>query len=153
MQIARYVASCYPSRMDSKETRRANLKRLIRDRAGDNQREFAEMCGLNVSHLSQMVNKHRDVGDKIARQIETALRLGYGELDHVESPTLTSAAQEVGRDWMLLAEPLRSQWRDAIHAAAEVARSMPPPATDKRVSETISAPLNAVPAGIKKKRF
>jgi len=67
--------------MDVKEIRVENLRRLIDDRAKGNQRQFAEDHELNKAHVSQMLTRHRDMGDKVARQLEKKLGLAHGFMD------------------------------------------------------------------------
>jgi len=71
--------------MDIKEIRRTNLRTYIKQFAGDNQRKFADQYDLNAAHISQMVTGHREVGDKIARKLERALKLTFGQMDHTPS--------------------------------------------------------------------
>lgn len=65
--------------MDIKQIRRDNLKRLIKEQGSI--RAFADATGLNAAFVSQMVNGHRNVGDKTARKIEMALDLFLYSLD------------------------------------------------------------------------
>lgn len=136
LRIAQLAASCYALRMDVKEIRAANLKRYIRDLAGNNQRQFADAYGLNAAHVSQMCTRHRDIGDKIARKIEVALRLGHGAMDRLPDG-LSVDAEQVGRDWLMLAEPMKTFYRDAIRGAADQSRKMGPAATDEYVATHI----------------
>lgn len=73
--------------MDVKDTRRANLKLLIRAITGTRrgaQRRFAELTDIVPAHLSQMVSGSRAVGDTIARRIEENLNLEHGWMDNAQ---------------------------------------------------------------------
>ena len=59
-------------------------------------------------------------------------------------------AIQVGRDWAALLEPLRSQWKSAVHAAAQEARKASKHTTDERVEETFGFPPNHPPKKQKK---
>lgn len=62
-----------------KETRREHLRRLVE--GYPSQRQFAEALGLSAAHVSQMLTGVREVGEQVARRIETALGLAEGFLD------------------------------------------------------------------------
>lgn len=74
--------------MDVKQIRVENLRRLLKERSGGNQRKFADDYGLSKAHISQMMTRHRDMGDKKARDIEKLLKLERGFMDaqHDEFP-------------------------------------------------------------------
>lgn len=61
----------------AKEIRRRNLLLLIKQAKdkGMNQRTFSESVGIPAAQMSQMVNKHRSIGDATARRIERSLKL------------------------------------------------------------------------------
>jgi transcriptional regulator with XRE-family HTH domain len=69
--------------MNIKTIRKANLLEQI-DRF-DSQRAFSEQVGLTPAHVSQMVTGRRNMGDVVARRIETGLDLpeGYMDVQHV----------------------------------------------------------------------
>ena len=62
-----------------KETRRDHLRRLIQ--GYPSQRQFAEALGMAPSQISHIVTGLREVGDQVARRIETELSLREGFLD------------------------------------------------------------------------
>lgn len=65
--------------MDTKTIRRNNL-RLLRDQY-DSQKAFAEAVRMDPGHVSQINTGHRQMGDKVARDIETVLHLPFGWMD------------------------------------------------------------------------
>lgn len=73
--------------MDIKSIRKSNLERLIVDYlkrdSHTTKAAFAELCGISPAQLSQLLgrNSHRNVGDKLARRIETAMARPFGWLD------------------------------------------------------------------------
>jgi len=65
--------------METTTIRLNNLRRLV---AGyESQQAFAEVAGLSVQYLNQLLGGHRNIGEKTARKIEVALRLEVGWLD------------------------------------------------------------------------
>jgi hypothetical protein len=71
------------------EIRLQNLEQLIVQFAGGSATRFAELVGTSTVYLSQMrrgtptaSGENRSVGDKMARQIESALKLEIGSIDH-----------------------------------------------------------------------
>lgn len=71
--------------MDVKEIRAANLARYIKQYAKGSQAAFARQYGMNPAHLSQLLpgSRYRDIGDKLAREIEQKLGLEHGEMDRL----------------------------------------------------------------------
>lgn len=72
--------------MESKEIRKANLENLIEQQrvdAGLNKAQFAELIDTSPAALSQLIGDkpHRNIGDKMARKIESALNLPFGWMD------------------------------------------------------------------------
>ena len=69
--------------MENKAVRRARLKLLVdryaRDKKG--RKQLAEDTGSNVTHLSQLLTGHRQMGDDVARRFEETLNLGLGWMD------------------------------------------------------------------------
>ena len=62
------------------ETRRTNLVRLI-EKYSKSSKEFSEKVGKTPQQISQIVSGARNMGEKIARDIESKLGLGTGFLD------------------------------------------------------------------------
>ncbi len=80
MYMARNIAICYYfAMMNIKTIRKANLLEQI-DRF-NSQREFSEKVGLTPAHVSQMVTGRRNMGDVVARRIESGLDLPEGYMD------------------------------------------------------------------------
>ena len=74
--------------MDNKERRRQNLIKLSNDY--DTQTEFATVLGISRSFLSQIMSPTdpRNIGDRLARKLETALGLNRFWLDEThEEPS------------------------------------------------------------------
>lgn len=67
---------------DVYDVRRANLQRLISQTANGQQKLFAERVGCSVGYMSQVINGFRNLGQRVARQIENALSLPTGAMDH-----------------------------------------------------------------------
>ena len=80
--------------MDIKDIRRANLRylqnRAIRD--GISKADFAEKVGTSASTLSQILGGKavRNLGDDLARKIESNLELSHGWMDQ-QHPELIDA--------------------------------------------------------------
>jgi len=68
--------------MENKEIRLSNLMDLLKKHG--TQKAFAEYTGMDPAHVSQIVNGNRNMGDKVARQIEEkqGLPLGYMDVFH-----------------------------------------------------------------------
>lgn len=76
--------------MENKDIRRTNLERLLEKhlaQAGNTKASFAELLGISASQFSQLLGEKsvRNVGDKMARKIETSLGLPNAWLDSVHS--------------------------------------------------------------------
>lgn len=71
--------------MDNKQIRRINMRILVREAArnGLSLNKYCEELGVNPSYVSQFIGPKgkRDMGDDIARRIETALGQERGWLD------------------------------------------------------------------------
>lgn len=73
------IADCYDLPMPTAhENRRNNLVKLI---GAGTQVAFAEKTETSAAHVSQMVNGTRDMGDDVARRIESKLALPRGAMD------------------------------------------------------------------------
>lgn len=59
-----------------KDIRRENLVRLTK--SYKSQRQFAQGTGLATSHLNQLLNGVREMGEEVARRIENSLGLSVG---------------------------------------------------------------------------
>ena len=66
--------------MENKEVRRLALAAL--EKQYGTLEAVAEATGTNAAHLSQIKNRTRGMGDKVARRIEAKLGKGTGWLDH-----------------------------------------------------------------------
>lgn len=75
--------------IETKQIRRANLKRLIDERYRGNQSALARACGKRPSYFSDLLNvPDKSFGERAARKIEAAAGLVAGQLDVPESPLL-----------------------------------------------------------------
>lgn len=63
--------------------RRENLKSYLN--VYKTQRALAEVCDLDKAYISAVLNKRRNMGDKVARKIELNLELLIGSLDRQEN--------------------------------------------------------------------
>jgi len=73
--------------MDARQIRQANL-RMLTGKFADTKVEFANKFEFSESYFGQLLmdpgkKTARNIGHKTARNIETALGLEYGELDHL----------------------------------------------------------------------
>lgn len=110
-------------RMDSKQIRKIRLKQLVaREKdAGGSQASLAKRVDTDPAYLSQILGKEgRDVGDDLARRLETACSLPYGWMDSLGDSGLeiTSEAMELA----LLIDDLPEAQRAALKATAEAFR-------------------------------
>lgn len=68
--------------MNINEIRKLNLRRLIeRSSPSGKVADFAKTYDIDASYLSQLLNKHRTMGEKSARNIEIKVGLSAGDLD------------------------------------------------------------------------
>jgi transcriptional regulator with XRE-family HTH domain len=65
-----------------KEIRRYHFQRLLE--GFSTQQQFAEVIGVAQGQISLVVSGHRQIGDRVARRIETNMGLPNGYLDHTE---------------------------------------------------------------------
>ena len=62
--------------------RRENLMAFLE--AFETQEALAEVCDLDPAYVSAVINKRRNMGDKVARKVELNLELLIGSLDRRE---------------------------------------------------------------------
>lgn len=110
-------------RMDSKQIRKIRLKQLIaREKAdGGSQASLARKVETDPAYLSQILGKEeRDVGDDLARRLETACDLPHGWMDSFGEggSEVSSEAMELA----LLIDDLPEAQRAALKATAEAFR-------------------------------
>lgn len=70
--------------MDIKEIRRKNLDGLVRGLGDGNQRKLGELIGKDPSLISQILQGSRNMGEKLARDIEQSLNMKNGALDELD---------------------------------------------------------------------
>lgn len=68
--------------MDVRAIRQSNLKRLLETRFSGSIADMARAIDRDDAYLWQLLNGTRNVGERVARHIERALKLEAGELDH-----------------------------------------------------------------------
>lgn len=93
LHIYRIAKRCENLGMENKEIRKSNLENLIDEHlknAGSTKASFAELCGISPAQLSQMLKGVRNVGDRMARKIESAMNLPNGWMDAVQGHTTHS---------------------------------------------------------------
>lgn len=115
--------------MDINKLRVAALKAVM---AGASQKEFADQYGLDASYLSQILNGHRNLGEKAALKLEEKIGLDSGTLvspaptidmdpvapqDHPTAPT--SAADLVKQMLAKSGKGISEETRQRLLAAAE----------------------------------
>lgn len=81
--------------MENKSIRKTNLNNLLKrhlENDGNTKAGFAELLGISASQFSQLLgeNSVRNIGDKMARKIEVALKLPNAWLDsiHEDQPRI-----------------------------------------------------------------
>lgn len=109
--------------MENKEIRKLNLERLLEQKridSGLNKAQFAEKCGISPATLSQMLgdNPNRNVGDKMARKIESSFSMPNGWMDTLHQPTDNSNVKFVGdykpgRRYPVLSSVQAGSWCEA----------------------------------------
>lgn len=67
--------------MDIKTTRRLNMRRLINRDYGSKQADFASAIGRQPDYVSRCLKGSKGIGEDLARDIESKLRLTPGWLD------------------------------------------------------------------------
>lgn len=86
LRIYQFAKSGKNGGMENKEIRKANLESLFEQKrleSGMTKAQFAELADMSPAMLSQLIgdNPNRNVGDRLARKIETALSLPSGWMD------------------------------------------------------------------------
>lgn len=79
-------------RMDTNKLRVDALKAVM---AGTSQKDFANLHGLDASYLSQILNGHRNLGEKAATTLEQKIGLAPGTLVSPKGSTNTQAIEPV----------------------------------------------------------
>jgi hypothetical protein len=103
--------------MDIAEIRLRNykaLKLLFRDRPDQQGKpqhgllvRFSEAAGVNARYLSHIENGRKNIGDKLAREMEAGLGLEFGWMDHDhEVGAVQQAASPAEREFLELAQRL-----------------------------------------------
>ena len=72
--------------MANSENRKLALKRLI-NASGNSVADFCRSHDLDPSYISQLLNGHRNIGEKAARKIEEKAGLETGFLDVISEET------------------------------------------------------------------
>ena len=109
--------------MDVYDTRQARLRELMRKQYDGKQSALAKAIERPDNYVSRMMSPGKNrkrIGEDLAREIETRLRLPRGYLDGpgssaiAETATLygmpiSEEAVRLGREWEKLQQPLRAQ--------------------------------------------
>jgi hypothetical protein len=110
--------------MDTYTRRRIRLQELVDTRFSSSKVEFSKESGIALAYLSRLLNPNstqpKRLGEDLARQIESRLRLAPGWLDDEGTAKAREAIAlygiaisregvAVGAEWDKLQEPLRSQ--------------------------------------------
>jgi phage repressor protein C with HTH and peptisase S24 domain len=82
--------------MATSEDRKATLKRLI-NASGNSVADFCRSHDLDPSYISQLLNGHRNIGEKAARKIEAKSGLAEGYLD-IETQSLQESPSFASSD-------------------------------------------------------
>lgn len=79
--IYQKVSGKYSYAMDIYEIRRSNLSRLIKEQFEGKQRRLADAIDRQPDYISRVLKGTKNVGEKLAREIEQTLGLSMGWLD------------------------------------------------------------------------
>lgn len=87
--------------MDIREIRRRRLAAIVADYGKSV--DFARAYGIDPTYLSQILNDHRKVGEKSARNLETKIGLPKGALDGDSKNPITAndLLQQLSREEFL----------------------------------------------------
>lgn len=77
--------------MDRNATRRANLSRLIETRFDGHQKAFADAVGREANYISRLLGGVKNLGEDLALEFESKLRLPKGFFDEVDPPAMVSS--------------------------------------------------------------
>lgn len=107
------------------------VKALKATMAGASQKDFANQHGLDASYLSQILNGHRNLGEKAAANLEEKIGLPSGSLVNPAAPEVTtttkhglSAIEQLKRS-LASVKGFSPEARNRIVAAAEEAEEGP----------------------------
>lgn len=110
--------------------RRTNLKKLVRDRFGDNASAAGRELKSSHTYMWQILSGHRGIGEKSAREIEERLKLPEHALDQEKFRRTTKlvAQEDGGKAVTYHIVPVRSL--DALDAKGKAKEYWPCPAKD-----------------------
>lgn len=124
LHIYHFAKSSNNAGMENKEIRKANLEALYEKRqheSGMTKAQFAELIETSPAALSQLLgpNPHRNIGDKMARKIETALDLPFGWMDVLhasEEPSNVAfrGLNETKGSYPVISWVSAGQWMEAV---------------------------------------
>jgi hypothetical protein len=108
--------------MDVRQARTENLETLLR--RYPSLRVFAERTELASSHVSQMKNGVRRMGDEVARRIEAQLGLPHGWMDHPhgtedDTPVATTIPSSLDQRLLQTSPRARRALEQIVRAAEE----------------------------------
>lgn len=116
--------------MDINQARVKALKAVM---AGASQKDFANLHGIDASYLSQLLNGHRNLGEKAAATLEEKIGLSAGTLVAPVGDTgattpqapATSSTTDLVRQMLTKVKGLSPEARERIVAATEEPRDEP----------------------------
>lgn len=106
--------------MEIAEIRRQNLRKLVD--AHGTQQDFSNGIGMSVQYINQLLNGHRNIGEKTARKIESAAKIPKLTLDiepsglEVREPPNVYPGPQVRGVVPLISWVSAGQWREVIDA-------------------------------------
>lgn len=99
--------------MDIRDTRRARLRALVEQH--ESAAAFARAHNLDPTYISQLLNKHRQMGEKAARKIEAAIGLpaNYMDTPAPDTPNVREGPKIKGR-LPLISWVQAGEWCEAV---------------------------------------
>lgn len=98
------------------DIRLTQLRKLV-EKYGS-QRELADVLNITPNQISQWVNGNRTIGEKLARRIETRLKLGYGWMDAREAINKPSSVEVINIE--ILSKHLEEAIEYALNANEKI---------------------------------
>ncbi|QMK77576.1 LexA family transcriptional regulator [Citrobacter sp. RHB20-C16] len=124
LRIYHFAKSGNNAGMENKEIRKANLESLYEKRqneSGMTKAQFAELIETSPAALSQLLgpNPNRNIGDRMARKIETTLNLPFGWMDvlHTSEKTSNVSFREINDakgSYPVISWVSAGQWMEAV---------------------------------------
>lgn len=128
--------------MEIKDVRRESIRRLIRNSFFGKQKAFADAIGRQPDYISRILKGTKNLGEELARDIETKLGLPTGWMDQAEGEEACAPGRPPtlpDYEWIRLGESLSREQRQAIIG---IAKQMPL-STPSRTAPPIASPTPA----------